>query len=75
MNNNNNNKLAIELIGNYLKQIDQMNPEGRIKYSKVYEALKNTSDLLESLDNLNMEEANVYINTFITVISESLIKK
>ena len=71
----NNNKLAIELIGNYLKQIDQMNPEERIKYSKVYDALKNTINLLESLDDLNIEEANVYINTFITVMCESLIKK
>ena len=71
----NNNKLAIELIGNYLKQIDKMNPEERIKYSKVYAALKNTINLLESLDDLNIEEANVYINTFITVMCESLIKK
>ena len=71
----NNNKLAIELIGNYLKQIDQMNPEERIKYSNVYDALKNTINLLESLDDLNIEEANVYINTFITVMCESLIKK
>ena len=71
----NNNKLAIELIGNYLKQIDKMNPEERIKYSKVYDALKNTINLLESLDDLNIEEANVYINTFITVMCESLIKK
>ena len=71
----NNNKLAIELIGNYLKQIDKMNPEERIKYSKVYAALKNTINLLESLDDLNIEEANVYINTFITVMCEYLIKK
>lgn len=71
----NNNKLAIELIGNYLKQIDKMNPEERIKYSKVYAALKNTINLLESLDDLNIEEANVYINTFITVMCESLIEK
>ena len=71
----NNNKLAIELIVNYLKQIDKMNPEERIKYSKVYAALKNTINLLESLDDLNIEEANVYINTFITVMCESLIEK
>lgn len=65
-----NNKLAIELIGNYLKQIDGMNERSRIKYSKVYNALKNTKELIESLDELNNEEAKVYINTFIAVTSE-----
>lgn len=68
----NNNKLAIELIGNYLNQIEQMNPEVRIKYSKVYDALKNTSELLDSLGKMNNAEADVYIKTFIAVITDTL---
>ncbi len=69
----NNTELAIEIIGNYLKQIEKMDQNGKSKYSKVYDALKNTNDLLESLGKLNMEEANVYINAFVAAISESLI--
>jgi transcriptional regulator NrdR family protein len=70
-----NNQLAIEAIGIFLRQIDSMNEEGRIKYSKVYEALKNTQELLDSLRKLNNDEANIYMQTFFAAMCKALENK
>ena len=69
----NNTQLSIEMIGNYLKQIESMKEEGKKRYSKLYEALKNTKELLESLMNLNEEEAKAYMDSFFAIMSSSLI--
>ncbi len=69
----NNAELAIEMIGNYLKQIESMEEEGKKRYSKLYEALKNTKEFLESLMNLNEEETKIYMDSFFVIMSSSLI--
>lgn len=71
----NNTKVTIEMMNTYLKQIDSMNDTEKLKYSKVYDALKNTKELLESLISLNEEEAKTYVDTFLSVMSSSLINK
>ena len=65
----NNAELAIEMIGNYLKQIESAEEEGKKRYSKLCEVLKNTKELLESLMNLNEEEARAYMDSFFVIMS------
>ena len=57
------------MIGNHLKQIESMEEEGKKRYSKLCEALKNTKELLELLMNLNEEEAKAYMDSFFVIMS------
>lgn len=73
MNANYKKDLVLEVLYNYIKQIDSMDPVNKKKYSKVYRALKDSISLIESLSDMNIEETNEYFRLLMASISSSVI--
>ena len=54
MNTNFNKEIVQNTIDNYINQIEKMNDINKTNYYKVYKSLKDTVNLLKSLDDMNI---------------------
>ena len=73
MNTNFNKEIVLNTIDNYINQIEKMDDINKTNYYKVYKSLKDTVNLLKSLDDMNIEEANEYFRLLMAAISASII--
>lgn len=73
MNTNFNKEIVQNTIDNYINQIEKMNDINKTNYYKVYKSLKDTVNLLESLDEMNIEEVNEHFRLLMAAISASII--
>lgn len=73
MNTNFNKEIVQNTIDNYINQIEKMNDIKKTNYYKVYKSLKDTVNLLKSLDDMNIEEVNEYFRLLMAAISASII--
>ena len=73
MSTNFNKEIVQNTIDNYINQIEKMNNINKTNYYKVYKSLKDTVNLLKSLDDINIEEANEYFRLLMAAISASII--
>lgn len=73
MNTNFNKEIVQNTIDNYINQIEKMNDINKTNYYKVYKSLKDTVNLLKSLDDMNIEEVNEYFRLLMAAISASII--
>ncbi len=73
MSTNFNKEIVQNTIDNYINQIEKMNDINKTNYYKVYKSLKDTVNLLKSLDDMNIEEANEYFRLLMAAISASII--
>lgn len=73
MSTNFNKEIVQNTIDNYINQIEKMNDINKTNYYKVYKSLKDTVNLLKSLDDMNIEEVNEYFRLLMAAISASII--
>lgn len=73
MNTNFNKDIVINTVDNYINQIEKMDDINKTNYYKVYKSLKDTVNLLKSLNDMNIEETNEYFRLLMAAISASII--
>lgn len=73
MNTNFNKEIVLNTIDNYINQIEKMDDINKTNYYKVYKSLKDTVNLLKSLNDMNIEETNEYFRLLMAAISASII--
>lgn len=73
MNTNFNKEIVLNTIDNYINQIEKMDDINKTNYYKVYKSLKDTVNLLKSLNDMNIEETNEFFRLLMAAISASII--
>ena len=65
--------IVLITLENYIKQIESMNPEQKNSYSKIYKSIKDSIDLINSLNDMNQTETSEYFRLLMAAISASVI--